>query len=243
MIGGVNDAPAQADALARRLRGFSPAAHVNLIPLNPTPGFGAPASPPRRVHGLRRAAPPGRRRRPPSAATGAPTSTPPAASSAPGTGRPELRPGRECSCHNGAATRRILTVAGPQRFFDPSQPQTLQIATMLLYLDAVLLLPRRSSLLLFAVAYGAAGLRHGQRQEVGLRPGPRRWPSSGWSSSSPARSIDVRDPLPHDRADVLGGPAGPAPPPPEPGVPEDLVLVAGLPAGGSTSADLAGRAA
>jgi 23S rRNA (adenine2503-C2)-methyltransferase len=49
MIGGVNDAPAQADALARRLRGFSPAAHVNLIPLNPTPGFGAPASPARRV--------------------------------------------------------------------------------------------------------------------------------------------------------------------------------------------------
>jgi 23S rRNA (adenine2503-C2)-methyltransferase len=25
-------------------------AHVNLIPLNPTPGFGAPASPLRRVH-------------------------------------------------------------------------------------------------------------------------------------------------------------------------------------------------
>jgi 23S rRNA (adenine2503-C2)-methyltransferase len=49
MIAGVNDAPAQADALARRLRGFSPAAHVNLIPLNPTPGFGAPASPPGRV--------------------------------------------------------------------------------------------------------------------------------------------------------------------------------------------------
>ena len=49
MIGGVNDAPAQADLLARRLRGFSPAAHVNLIPLNPTPGYGVPASPPRRV--------------------------------------------------------------------------------------------------------------------------------------------------------------------------------------------------
>jgi 23S rRNA (adenine2503-C2)-methyltransferase len=49
MIGGVNDAPAQADLLARRLRGFSPAAHVNLIPLNATPGFGAPASPPRKV--------------------------------------------------------------------------------------------------------------------------------------------------------------------------------------------------
>jgi 23S rRNA (adenine2503-C2)-methyltransferase len=49
MIGGVNDAPAQADALARRLRGFSPAAHVNLIPLNPTPGYGVPASPPWKV--------------------------------------------------------------------------------------------------------------------------------------------------------------------------------------------------
>ena len=49
MIGGVNDSLAQADALARRLRGFSPAAHVNLIPLNPTPGFGAPASPHGRV--------------------------------------------------------------------------------------------------------------------------------------------------------------------------------------------------
>ena len=49
MIGGVNDAPAQAGALARRLAGFSPAAHVNLIPLNPTPGFPAPASPPRQV--------------------------------------------------------------------------------------------------------------------------------------------------------------------------------------------------
>ena len=47
MIGGVNDAPAQADALARRLgSGSAPAAHVNLIPLNPTPGFGArPARP------------------------------------------------------------------------------------------------------------------------------------------------------------------------------------------------------
>jgi 23S rRNA (adenine2503-C2)-methyltransferase len=49
MIGGVNDSLTQADALARRLRGFAPAAHVNLIPLNPTPGFGAPASPPWKV--------------------------------------------------------------------------------------------------------------------------------------------------------------------------------------------------
>jgi 23S rRNA (adenine2503-C2)-methyltransferase len=49
MIAGVNDALGQAEALARRLRPLSPAAHVNLIPLNPTPGFGVPASPPGQV--------------------------------------------------------------------------------------------------------------------------------------------------------------------------------------------------
>jgi 23S rRNA (adenine2503-C2)-methyltransferase len=49
MIAGVNDALGQADALARLLRPLSPAAHVNLIPLNPTPGFAAPASPPAQV--------------------------------------------------------------------------------------------------------------------------------------------------------------------------------------------------
>jgi 23S rRNA (adenine2503-C2)-methyltransferase len=40
-IAGVNDAPTQADALARRLHQFGGAggAHVNLIPLNPTGGF------------------------------------------------------------------------------------------------------------------------------------------------------------------------------------------------------------
>jgi 23S rRNA (adenine2503-C2)-methyltransferase len=47
MIDGVNDSPAQAGALARRLAGMG--AHVNLIPLNPTPGFGVPASPPERI--------------------------------------------------------------------------------------------------------------------------------------------------------------------------------------------------
>ncbi len=46
-------------------------------------------------------------------------------------------------------------MAGPQRFFDPSQPQTLQIATMLLYLDAAFAF--LGLVLLFAVAYGAAG--------------------------------------------------------------------------------------
>ncbi len=47
MIDGVNDSRAQAAALARRLRGLG--AHVNLIPLNPTAGFGVPATPPERV--------------------------------------------------------------------------------------------------------------------------------------------------------------------------------------------------
>jgi hypothetical protein len=49
-------------------------------------------------------------------------------------------------------------LAGPQRFFDPSQPQTLQIATILLYIDAVFALLALSSIsLLFAGAYGGAG--------------------------------------------------------------------------------------
>jgi len=46
-------------------------------------------------------------------------------------------------------------VAGPQRFFDPSQPQTLQIATLLLYIEGVFAFLGLA--LLFAVGYGAAG--------------------------------------------------------------------------------------
>ncbi len=46
-------------------------------------------------------------------------------------------------------------MAGPQRFFDQSQPQTLQIATLLLYLDAVFAF--LGFVLIFALAYGAAG--------------------------------------------------------------------------------------
>jgi 23S rRNA (adenine2503-C2)-methyltransferase len=42
LIAGTNDDPWQAEALARLLRGTD--IHVNLIPLNPTPGFGVPAS-------------------------------------------------------------------------------------------------------------------------------------------------------------------------------------------------------
>lgn len=43
LIDDVNDRPWQAQALGRLLRGTD--IHVNLIPLNPTPGFGVPASP------------------------------------------------------------------------------------------------------------------------------------------------------------------------------------------------------
>ena len=46
-------------------------------------------------------------------------------------------------------------MAGPQRFFDPSQPQTLQIATILLYMQGVFAFLALS--LLFAGGYGGAG--------------------------------------------------------------------------------------
>jgi hypothetical protein len=62
-------------------------------------------------------------------------------------------------------------VAGPQRFFDPSQPQTLQIATILLYLDAVFALLALGSIsLLFAGAYGGAayGMANGKKWGYGL---------------------------------------------------------------------------
>ncbi len=52
MIAGTNDRPSDADELAviaRRLR-----AHVNLIPLNPTPGFGTQGSSPTAVEAFRR---------------------------------------------------------------------------------------------------------------------------------------------------------------------------------------------
>jgi 23S rRNA (adenine2503-C2)-methyltransferase len=51
MIDGVNDRPSDAEelaALARRLR-----AHVNLIPLNPTAGFGVPGTPPPGIRAFR----------------------------------------------------------------------------------------------------------------------------------------------------------------------------------------------
>jgi hypothetical protein len=59
-------------------------------------------------------------------------------------------------------------VAGPQRFFDPSQPQTLQIATILLYIQGVFAFLGLA--LLFAAGYGAAGygMANGKKWGYGL---------------------------------------------------------------------------
>ncbi|MFM8001758.1 MAG: hypothetical protein ACKPAJ_05015 [Actinomycetota bacterium] len=39
LIGGVNDTPRDARELAKLCQSLKPSAHVNLIPLNPTPGY------------------------------------------------------------------------------------------------------------------------------------------------------------------------------------------------------------
>lgn len=65
-------------------------------------------------------------------------------------------------------------MAGPQRYFDPSQPQTLQIATILLYLDAALLVLRGAAfsfvglLLTAASAGGAYGMANTKKWGYGL---------------------------------------------------------------------------
>ncbi|MEX2627895.1 MAG: 23S rRNA (adenine(2503)-C(2))-methyltransferase RlmN [Ilumatobacteraceae bacterium] len=53
MIDGVNDRPSDAAELAHLCRSLQPAAHVNLIPLNPTPGYPTVGSPPERVQSFR----------------------------------------------------------------------------------------------------------------------------------------------------------------------------------------------
>lgn len=53
LIDGVNDRDRDADELARLCRRFRLAAHVNLIPLNPTPGWPTRGSSPKRVHQFR----------------------------------------------------------------------------------------------------------------------------------------------------------------------------------------------
>lgn len=53
LIDGVNDRDSDAKELARLCRRFRLPAHVNLIPLNATPGYPTVGSPPKRVHAFR----------------------------------------------------------------------------------------------------------------------------------------------------------------------------------------------
>jgi len=53
MIDGVNDRESDAVELAKLCRRFRLPAHVNLIPLNPTPGYPTVGSPSKRVHEFR----------------------------------------------------------------------------------------------------------------------------------------------------------------------------------------------
>jgi hypothetical protein len=59
-------------------------------------------------------------------------------------------------------------VAGPQRFFDPSQPQTLQMATLVLYFQGAFYF--LGLVLLYAAGYGAAGygIANGKKWGYGL---------------------------------------------------------------------------
>jgi 23S rRNA (adenine2503-C2)-methyltransferase len=53
LIDGVNDRPSDAVELAALCRRLRPSVHVNLIPLNPTPGWPTPGTPPDRVFRFR----------------------------------------------------------------------------------------------------------------------------------------------------------------------------------------------
>ena len=53
LIDGINDRPRDATELARLCRRFHLPAHVNLIPLNPTPGYPTVGSTPQKVHEFR----------------------------------------------------------------------------------------------------------------------------------------------------------------------------------------------
>jgi 23S rRNA (adenine2503-C2)-methyltransferase len=53
MIDGVNDRATDASELADLCRRLRPSAHVNLIPLNPTPGYPTTGTSPKRVHEFR----------------------------------------------------------------------------------------------------------------------------------------------------------------------------------------------
>ncbi len=124
------------------------------------------------------------------------------------------------TCKNGP-------MAEPRRWFDPSQPQTLQGAVMLSYVTAAISLllvlfgayPLVISLGLGAAAYGVA---NEQRWGYWLGDRAGRAQRSALTSSS---SFVLGCPQRHPQPRLHGRPRGPVPPSPEPRVPARLVQV------------------
>ena len=151
LIDGVNDQPVDAQELAvlcRRLR-----AHVNLIPLNPTPGYLTRGTPPERVrafrdqlenygvnaHGSPHPRHRDRRRLRPAAGV-----APARRSPAPSLNRPR-RADVAPTLHTGGVNNMV--------WINNRQPQTLYIAQILLYVSAV-----------SALIFGNTGAGHHRQQ-------------------------------------------------------------------------------
>ena len=123
----MNDSPAQAEALGRLLGAFPGVggAHVNLIPLNPTDGFGGHAPAPPAHAGVRRPAAAARRHR----------------HRAPQPGHRHRRRLRAAPVAGGDAARGAAVghngAVNQWKWVNQFQPQTLYMATILCYVDAV----------------------------------------------------------------------------------------------------------
>ena len=134
-----------------------------------------------------------------------------------------------------------LSVMETRRWTNPSQPQTLYLAVVLFYINAVMSLIFGNyveilfgflGVLGFIIGSVAAGSGIAQREEVGLLPRHRH-------RSLPASSLPVVDrdrwrrrgvqhPLP-DRGDLPGRAVRPAGPSHEPGLPAHLVPLTAFP--------------
>ena len=123
----MNDTGRQAEALGRLLGAFPGigGAHVNLIPLNPTDGFDGGASHPPRLRELRRTAPGPRRHRDDS----------------PQSGHRDRRRLRSAAIAGVDASRPVEIghngFVNQWKWVNQFQPQTLYMATILCYVDAV----------------------------------------------------------------------------------------------------------
>ncbi len=125
-IDGVNDAPDQADVLAARLAGMRGGAHVNLIPLNATSGYGGHAAVPDRIEAF---APP------PAGAGSGGERSPQSRHQHRRRLRSTSRPIAPAS--DGHRKIRENDPVNEHRWFNPHQPQTLQSAVILCYIEAV----------------------------------------------------------------------------------------------------------